>query len=80
MSYYERQRSNSEWIILFILLEFLLIYYAFYYIPLFGGIFPLNYEYNGGFFPNKFKIYNFYGEIFPLNFQRRNLILATLFF
>nr|DAZ42545.1 MAG TPA: hypothetical protein [Caudoviricetes sp.] len=30
---------------------FYIIVYAFYYIPLFGGIFPLNYKCNGGIFP-----------------------------
>ena len=64
----------------FILLEFLLIYYAFYYIPLFGGIFPLIFEYNGGIFPQKLHDLSFLWGNFPIDYLKEAKAISNIIF
>ena len=47
----KRQRINYECLILFILLEFLLIYYAFLLYPIIWGNFPIELKAQWGNFP-----------------------------
>ena len=55
MSYYERQRSNSEWIILFILLEFLFNSLCFLLYPIIWGNFPIKLQAQWGNFPKEIQ-------------------------
>lgn len=50
---------------------FYLIVYAFYYIPLYGGIFPLNYEVNGGIFPLMLQNLSLLWGNFPIKLSKK---------
>lgn len=51
----------------FIYYAFLINYYAFYFIPSYGGFSPLNFEINGEFFPKNYTFSLKQWENFPID-------------